>query len=161
MVGDFEPTRAVWLGYDAGHAALTAQLAAALQPHVELRMLVAEAPQIDAARALLQGAGVDTARVRFEVERQDASREELDRSIARLAGARIYSSSLYLKGGGIKVNGAGVALVSKPLAQQRNPGVPRMQLQAAFEALPGIRKLIWLADGLASDPHLRATITGN
>lgn len=215
MVGDFEPARAVWLGYDAGHAALTAQLAAALQPHVELRLLVAEAPQIDAARALLQGAGVDTARVRFDVERQaiyfvrdaavfsrgpaaqlgvvdfrwshyglaawcrrrhvgeaqraaqcaaaadDASREELDRSIARLAGARVYSSSLYLEGGGIEVNGAGVALVSEPLAQQRNPGVPRVQLQAAFEALPGIRKLIWLADGLASDPHLRSTVTGN
>ncbi len=215
MVGEFEPTRVVWLGYDAGHTALTAQLAAALQPHVELRLLVPDAPQIDAARALLQGAGVDTGRVRFDVERQsiyfvrdaavfsrgpagqlglvdfrwshyglaawcrrrhhsdaqraaqcaaaadDASREELDRSIARLAAARVYSSSLYLEGGGIEANGAGVALVSEPLAQQRNPGVPRAQLQAAFEALPGIRKLIWLADGLASDPHLRSTITDN
>ncbi len=215
MVGEFEPARTVWLGYDAGHAALTAQLAAALQPHVELRMLVPEAPQIAAAHALFKGAGVDTGRVRFDVDRQaiffvrdaavfsrgpagqlglvdfrwshyglaawcqrryaddaqraarcaavaaDASREELDRNMARLAGARVYSSSLFLEGGGIEVNGAGVALVSEPLAQQRNPGMPRAQLQAAFEALPGIRKLIWLADGLASDPHLRSTITGN
>jgi agmatine deiminase len=214
-VGEFEPMRAVWLGYDPGHAALTAQLAAALQSHVQLRLLVAEAPHVDAARTLLAGAGVNTARVQFDVDREaiyfvrdaavfsrgpasqlglldfrwshyglatwcqrryaaeparaaacaaaaaDAGREELDRRMARLAGARVYSSSLFMEGGGIEFNGAGVALVSEPLAQQRNPGVPRAQLQAAFEALPGVRKVIWLSDGLASDPHLRGTITGN
>ncbi len=215
MVGEFEPMRTVWLGYDAGHATLTAQLAAALQPHVALRLLVAETAHVDAARTLLNRAGVNTARVQFDVDPQaiyfvrdaavfsrgpasqlglvdfrwshyglaawckrryaaeparaaacaaaadNANREELDRSIARLAGARVFSSSLFLEGGGIEFNGAGVALVSEPLAQQRNPGVPRAQLQAAFEALPGVRKVIWLADGLASDPHLRSTITGH
>ncbi len=214
-VGEFEPMRAVWLGYDAGHAALTAQLAAALQSHVELRMLLADAAQLGAARCLLSGAGVDANRVRFDVEPQaiyfmrdaavftrgpasqlglldfrwshyglaawcarrwgadaaraaacaaaadEANREELDRRMARLAGARLYGSSLFMEGGGVEFNGAGVALVSETLAQQRNPGVPRAQLQAAFESLPGVRKLIWLADGLASDPHLRGTITGN
>ena len=215
MVGDFEPMRAVWLGYDPGHAALTAQLAVALQPHVELRLLVAEPVHVEAVRTLLQGAGVDTRRVRFDVEHQaiyfvrdaavftrgpagqlglvdfrwshyglaawcarrhagepqraavcaaaaaDAGREELDLSMARLAPARIYSSPLFMEGGGIEFNGAGVALVSEALAQQRNPGVPRARLKAAFEALPGITRLIWLADGLASDPHLRSTITGH
>ncbi len=207
--------RAVWLGYDPGHAALTAQLAVALQPHVELRLLVAQNAHVDAARSLLSGAGVDVARVRFDVEPQalyfvrdaavftrgpagqlglldfrwshyglaawcqrrwgadaaraaacaavgdGASRETLDLRMAQLAGARVYSSSLFLEGGGIEFNGAGVALVSEPLVRQRNPGVSRAHLQAAFEALPGVKKLIWLADGLASDPHLRSTITGN
>ena len=215
MVGDFEPCRAIWLGYDPGHAVLTAQLAAALQPHVDLRVLVTDAAQLDDVRALLSRAGVDADRVLWHVERQaiffvrdaavftrgppqqlglvdfrwshyglaawckrrhasepalasrcaaaadENSREELDRSMARLAGARINSSSLYMEGGGIENNGAGVLLVSQTLAQQRNPGVPKAQLQAAFEALPGVKKLIWLADGLASDPHLRSTITGN
>ena len=81
--------------------------------------------------------------------------------MARLAGARVFSSRLYMEGGGIENNGAGVLLVSEALALQRNPGVPRAHLQTAFEALPGIKKLIWLADGLASDPHLRSTITGH
>ena len=215
LVGDFEPTRAVWLGYDQGHQALTAALATALHPHVDLRLLVTEAAHADAARALLLRAGVDLRRVQVDVERQaiyfvrdaavftrgpagqlglvdfrwshyglaawcnrryateaaraaacaaaaqDASREELDRSMARIAGARVARSSLFMEGGGIENNGAGVLLVSEALALQRNPGVPRAQLQAAFETLPGVKKLIWLADGLASDPHLRSTITGN
>ncbi len=215
MVGDFEPTGAVWLGYDAGHSALTAQLAHALHAHVDLRLLVAETAHVDAARTLLAGVGVDLRRVSIEVEPQaiyfvrdaavftrgpasqlglvdfrwshyglaawctrrygsdvqraahcaaaadGANRDELDRRMARLAGARVARSSLFMEGGGIENNGAGVVLVSATLAQQRNPGVPRAQLQAAFEALPGIKKLIWLADGLASDPHLRSTITGN
>lgn len=215
LVGDFEPTRAIWLGYDPGHTALTLALATALQPHVALRFLVAEAAHADAARALLRGAGVDLRQVQIDLEPQaiyfvrdaavfsrgpaqqlglvdfrwshyglaawcrrrhaadaaraavcaaaaeGANRDELDRLMARLAGARSFGSSLFMEGGGIENNGAGVLLVSEALALQRNPGVPRAQLQAAFEALPGVKKLIWLADGLASDPHLRSTITGN
>ncbi len=214
MVGEFEPTRAIWLGYDAGHAELTTTLARTLAPHVELRLLLNDDDHLQAAQALMDGAGVPDHRVRYAVEPQaiyfmrdsavftrgpagrlgvvdfewsqyglaawcrrrhgrdeasaarcaagnDEARDELDRQIARLAGAGVYSSSLYLEGGGIECNGQGLALVSESLIQQRNPGVGRAALEAAFLALPGIRKIIWLADGLASDPHLRGSITGN
>ncbi len=90
----------------------------------------------------------------------DPARDEQDRRIARLAGAGVFSSPLALEGGGIECNGRGVALVSAALAQQRNPGRSLAEMQAEFLQLPGISKLIWLAEGLASDPHLRATITG-
>lgn len=43
LTADFEPLAATWLGYDAGHEGFTADLAAALQPHVALRFLVRDA----------------------------------------------------------------------------------------------------------------------
>jgi agmatine deiminase len=215
MVGDHEPTRAIWLGYDQGHALFTAALARALQPHAPLRLLVAEPGQQDTARALLRNEGVDMARVDMAVDPQavyfvrdaavftkgppgrlgvvdfvwthyglpawcekrhsdnsakakhcaspndDKGRDGLDRSIARLAGAGTFSTALAMEGGGIECNGAGVVLVSQALAQQRNPGVPVAQLKAQFEQLPGVKKLVWLGEGLASDPHMRGTVTGN
>lgn len=91
----------------------------------------------------------------------DTSRDELGDRLAHVAAAQLSSSTLYLEGGGIEVNGRGLALVSEPLIKQRDPGVGRTELETAFRALPGISKVIWLAVGLASDPHLRATITGH
>jgi agmatine deiminase len=214
MVGEFEPMQAVWLGYDAGHAAFTATLARTLAPHVPLRMLLTQPEQEATARAMLVAAGVDITRVRFHTEPQaiyfvrdaavftrgptgqlglvnfrwsqyglaawcqrryatqpervapcsgpgDAGREALDERMAALAGARTFDSTLYLEGGGVEVNGRGVALVSEALIKQRNPGVGKAALEAAFLTLPGITRLVWLGEGLASDPHLRATITGD
>ncbi len=222
LVGDFEPTRAIWLGYDQGHHDFTGALARALIPHVQLRVWVADDGQVDDARTLLRSHGIDVSKVQFDVDEQAlyfvrdtavfarrpalpgttgpgrlgmvdfrwshygmvawcnrrhtgdaagfarcaapalaARREELDRHMARVANARVISTPLYLEGGGIENNGAGVVLVSLPLAQQRNPGVPADLLKAQFEQLPGVSKLIWMAEGLASDPHLRGTITGD
>lgn len=52
LAADFEPLRAVWLGFDAGHADFTAALVRALLPHVPLKMLVRPDEQDDAAHAL-------------------------------------------------------------------------------------------------------------
>jgi agmatine deiminase len=70
LSADFEPTAAVWLGYDAGHRDFTAALAAALQPHVKLRMLVHHEVDATAARALLAGAGVRVTEVDFHLDPQ-------------------------------------------------------------------------------------------
>jgi len=63
IAADFEPAAAVWLGYDPGHEAMTAALAAALQPHVPIRLLVRDAESQAQALLALAGAGVDTTRV--------------------------------------------------------------------------------------------------
>lgn len=65
LVADFEPAAAVWLGYDAGHEAFTAELARALHPHVPLKMLVADDATAAAARALLALHGVPAERVHW------------------------------------------------------------------------------------------------
>lgn len=88
------------------------------------------------------------------------AREVLDRSIAAFGNASVIDSALALEGGGVEVNGQGLMIVNEALLASRNPGMDRAAMQAALLALPGVRKLIWLPQGLAEDAHLRSTVTG-
>jgi agmatine deiminase len=85
----------------------------------------------------------------------------LDRWIGQHRKAQTLRSPLFLEGGAIELNGQGTLLVSEPLALQRNSGSTRAQLETHFLQLPGVRKVIWLAEGPAEDPHMKATITGD
>jgi agmatine deiminase len=62
---------------------------------------------------------------------------------------------LVLEGGSIDVNGAGLMLTTEECllseVQQRNPGVSRERLEAAFHEHLGIEKVIWLHRGCAGD----------
>ena len=209
---DFEPARAIWLGYDAGHVELSAALARALQPYVALKLLTTP-EQAAEARAALQAHGVRTepielltaplqkyflrdttvfatgpagqqallvfrwnhygmpawCRMRHEGDRRQvaacsAGREAADNGLvgemSRLAGTHMLASPLYIEGGGIEVNGQGLIIANEALLVQRNLGRPRTALERDLLALPGVRKVLWLPAGLAEDPPLRATITG-
>ena len=70
LTADFEPLAAMWLGHDAGHAAFTGDLAAALHPHLPLKMLVRDAEAEADASALLASRGVPSERVRFVQDAQ-------------------------------------------------------------------------------------------
>lgn len=65
ITADFDPVTAIWLGYDAGHAAFTADLAQALWPHVPIRMLVRDAEAEGHAREILRSRALDASKVRF------------------------------------------------------------------------------------------------
>ncbi|QHN04070.1 agmatine deiminase family protein [Granulicella sp. WH15] len=62
---------------------------------------------------------------------------------------------LVLEGGSIDVNGQGILLTTEECllseVQQRNPGISREQLEAAFNEHLGIEKIIWLHRGCAGD----------
>ncbi len=62
---------------------------------------------------------------------------------------------LVLEGGSIDTNGAGVMLSTEECllseVQQRNPGVSKEQLEAAFRDYLGIEKVLWLHRGCAGD----------
>ncbi len=62
---------------------------------------------------------------------------------------------LVLEGGSIDVNGAGTLITTEECllseTQQRNPGVTRPQLEAAFADQLGISQTIWLHRGCAGD----------
>ena len=62
---------------------------------------------------------------------------------------------LALEGGSIDVNGAGLLLTTEECllseVQQRNPGISREQLEAAFAEHLGIEQTIWLHRGCAGD----------
>jgi len=65
------------------------------------------------------------------------------------------SHRIVLEGGSIDTNGAGVLLTTEECllseVQQRNPGVSRTQLEAAFHDYLGIQQTLWLNRGCAGD----------
>ncbi|MES2904256.1 MAG: agmatine deiminase family protein [Pseudomonadota bacterium] len=85
----------------------------------------------------------------------------VDRWFADRTGATSLSIPIVLEGGAYEFNGRGVVLVSAPLTLQRNRGRTLDELERILLTLPGIRKVIWLKEGLVEDPHLKSTITGN
>lgn len=86
----------------------------------------------------------------------------VDQAVAGFLGAETKASSLVMEAtGSFEVNGRGVLLVSEPLALQRNPAMSKEEIEAAFLALPGITKVIWLGEGAAEDPHMMSTIVGD
>jgi agmatine deiminase len=75
---------------------------------------------------------------------------DMTESKPEIAGKR-----LVLEGGSIDTNGAGILLTTEECLlseiQQRNPGVSREQLEAAFAEHLGIEKVVWLHRGCAGD----------
>jgi agmatine deiminase len=212
--GEFEPTRAIWLGYDQGHVELTVALVKALSEHVAIKLVAIDLATRNAARELLASRGVRLENIQFLIEpgslffvrdvavfmsgakgelgtvnfrwqyyglsgwcrrrfmnRPDrinscvgspsTAHNDLALAFAKQAGVPSFQSNLVIEGGAIEVNGKGLILANEALLQQRNPGKSRALLEREYKRLPGIRKVVWLPEGLAEDPHLRATIVGN
>jgi len=63
--------------------------------------------------------------------------------------------AVVLEGGSIDVNGKGTLLTTEEcllsLSQQRNPGVTRADLEQILHDYLGIRKVLWLRNGIAGD----------
>ena len=63
--------------------------------------------------------------------------------------------NLVLEGGSIDVNGKGTLLTTEECLlspiQARNPGVPREALEQALRDSLGVRKILWLGEGIAGD----------
>ncbi len=66
--GEFEPQRVVWLGFDRGLEDVSVALARALIPHVQLRVLVNDTAEADAARRTLLADGLPADRLGFLIE---------------------------------------------------------------------------------------------
>jgi agmatine deiminase len=72
-----------------------------------------------------------------------------------MASAGGGSVHMVLEGGSIEVNGRGTLITTKECllsaVQQRNPGLEREQMEAAFAAYLGAGKVIWLERGILGD----------
>lgn len=213
--GEFEPQRAIWLGYDPALADTTRELAEALAPHTPLRFFVGDDDAADAVTRMLAGLtpplqaeaihvhplamyylrdavvfargpdgrlaaldfrwtqygmpgscrllhATEPSRAARCVAQIDRSREALDHVLAEAASAgAVFASTLAMEGGGIESNGQGLLIANAALVRQRNPELSPAAAERLLLALPGVRRVIWLADGLAEDPLQRATITGD
>ncbi len=87
-------------------------------------------------------------------------RDGLDRTIAQRLGVAPLRTPLAMEGGGVEVNGRGLLIANAALYRTRNPKLSQVEVERELLRLPGLRKVIWLPEGLAEDVHLRATITG-
>lgn len=75
--------------------------------------------------------------------------------LARLLKMREWLPGLVLEGGSIDVNGRGLLLTTEECLlspiQARNPGLGRPQIERALRDYLGVRKIIWLRNGIAGD----------
>jgi agmatine deiminase len=75
--------------------------------------------------------------------------------MARKAGVKAARAGIVLEGGSIDVNGRGTLLTTEECllskVQERNPGLGRKDYERAFAEHLGIRKVIWLGDGIQGD----------
>lgn len=89
-----------------------------------------------------------------------AARDGLDRTLAQRLGIALHRTPLAMEGGGVEVNGRGLVIANAALYRTRNPEWSQAEVERELLRLPGLRKVIWLPEGLAEDVHLRGTITG-
>ncbi|MSO93992.1 MAG: agmatine deiminase family protein [Rhodospirillales bacterium] len=72
--------------------------------------------------------------------------------ISRL-GLPCFPASIVMEGGAISVDGEGTAMVTEEclLNPNRNPSLTRREIEEILEAYLGVRRVIWLGQGLVND----------
>lgn len=75
------------------------------------------------------------------------------RRVLEAAGGRRYAAPLVCEGGALHTDGQGTLLTTEQclLNPNRNPGLPRADVEEALRLYLGARKVIWLGDGFADD----------
>ena len=82
---------------------------------------------------------------------------DLDDAVAgkmlELERARRFRAPHIIEGGAIHVDGEGTVLVTEPclLSEDRNPGVPRQEIERTLKDYLGASHVIWLGEGVPGD----------
>lgn len=89
-------------------------------------------------------------------KQDDAAPDFLARKLRMRQSKPVYNGRrLVLEGGSIDVNGAGTMLTTEECllseVQARNPSMTREEMEAVFAEHLGIRKVLWLKNGIAGD----------
>ncbi len=75
--------------------------------------------------------------------------------VAQRLGMRAFEPGIVLESGSIDVNGAGVLMTTEECllsdVQARNPGMSRGELERMLGEYLGVRRFIWLKNGIAGD----------
>ena len=84
----------------------------------------------------------------------DAKTEEMfDVNVAKKFKLPVISSTLISEGGDREVNGKGTMITSEAVEMGRNPNMSKQELEAEYKRLLGIKKVIWLKQGVVEDDH--------
>jgi len=85
---------------------------------------------------------------------------KVDSLMAVAENAGTVASRVIAEGGALEMNGKGTLLLNERLMLERNPGATKEFLEAEFKRMLGVRKIIWMGQGVAEDPHIIRTIAG-
>ena len=84
----------------------------------------------------------------------DTKTEEMyDVSVAEHFNLPVISSSMISEGGNREVNGKGTLITTESVEMGRNPSMTKKEMEAEYERLLGVKKTIWLKQGMVEDNH--------
>ncbi len=91
----------------------------------------------------------------------DTKTEELyDERVAKHFQLPIISSTMISEGGNREVNGKGTLITTEAVEMDRNPEMTKADMEKEYKRLLGVKKIIWLKQGLVEDDHtFRGPIT--
>lgn len=84
--------------------------------------------------------------------RRETIRDRYFNQMSRLLEMDVVKSPLAIEGGEIELNGKGVALLVDSFCRKRNPLFNQSQFDSLLAVSLGVRKIIWLREGVAEDP---------
>lgn len=76
---------------------------------------------------------------------------QIDKLTAQQLKLPVISTNLISEGGGIESNGKGTLMITESVALNRNPGLTKTQIEDEYKRVLGVKKVIWLKQGLAED----------
>jgi agmatine deiminase len=79
--------------------------------------------------------------------------DAIPRHVARYLGLPLFQPGIVLEGGAIDVNGQGTLLTTEAclLHPNRNPNLDRPDIERHLREFLGVRKILWLGQGIAGD----------
>ena len=86
-------------------------------------------------------------------EEETQVEEKYDERVAEQQRLPCISSPLISEGGDREVNGRGTLMVVESVELGRNPEMSRDEIEAELRRMLGIKKVIWLKQGLREDDH--------
>jgi agmatine deiminase len=85
-------------------------------------------------------------------KRRNFIRDKYFAQVSILLGMEVKSIPLTLEGGEIELNGKGTALMVDSFNLVRNPHLTKKQIESLLYSSLGVKKTIWLKEGVAEDP---------
>jgi len=79
--------------------------------------------------------------------------EAIDRKSAEKEQLSIFSTKIISEGGDRESDGKGTLIVTEAVELGRNPDKTKAQIEAEFARVLGVKKTIWLKQGLREDDH--------
>ena len=84
----------------------------------------------------------------------DTKTEELyDERVAKHFQLPVISSTMISEGGNREVNGRGTLITTEAVEMDRNPDMTKAEMEMEYKRLLGVKKIIWLKQGLVEDDH--------